>query len=152
MDNFRLSKAPLSMKLLFTSLLCIVGLIYISLLLNIYLVTNMKVAMISEGYGSMEITELAEHAQQFLPFYVIFLFTLPTLLFMFTSYSEKLKRVLAIFPFVVIVIDISSMWLIPYVSKSFSYVLWLAGTILATTFLLLFLLNMYDIWLRKIDK
>lgn len=153
MENFRLAKAPLNWKLLATSLLCVTGLIYIALLLNIYLLTAMKPAMIAEGYGSMEIGELAEHAAEYLPFYAVFLFAVPATLFMFTSYSQKLKTFFAVFPFVIMIIDISSMWLIRYASKGFfSWVLWLAGTILATTFLLLFLLTMYEIWLRKTEK
>lgn len=151
MENFRLSKAPLNWKLLATSLLCVTGLIYIALLVNIYLLTAMKPAMIAEGYGSMEIGELAEHAAEYLPFYAVFLFAVPTTLFMFTSYSQKLKTFVAVFPFAVMVIDISSMWLIRYASKDiFSWALWFAGTILACTFLLLFVLNICDIWLRKL--
>lgn len=152
MINFRVSSAPLSMKLLLTSLLCIVGLIYISLLLHIWQDTEMKPSLIAKGYGSMEAMELADHTHKYLPYYVIYLFAIPTALFMFTSYPEKIKRFFAVFPFLLIVIDIGSMWLIPYASKDFfSWVLLFAGTFLGLTFLLLFMLNVYEIWLKKVS-
>ena len=150
MENFRLSRAPISMKLFLTSLLCIVGLIYISLLVHIWQHTEMKPSLIAKGYGSMEAMELTEHTHKYLPYYALYLFAIPIILFMFTSYSEKIKRIIAVFPFLLIVIDIGSMWLIPYVSQGFfSWVLLFAGTFLGLIFLLLFLLNVYDIWLKK---
>ncbi len=150
MENFRLSRAPISMKLFLTSLLCIVGLIYISLLVHIWQDTEMKPSMIAKAYGSMEAMELTEHTHKYLPYYALYLFAIPVILLMFTSYSEKIKRIFAVFPFFLIVVDIGAMWLIPYVSKDFfSWVLLFAGTFLGLTFLLLFLLNVYDIWLKK---
>lgn len=149
MDSFRISKAPVSIKLLATVLCCIVGLTYITLLANIYIDTEMKPSLIIEAYGQMEYTELSDIAHNYLPYYAVFLFVLPVTMFMFTSYSEKIKRFFAVFPFLVIAADISSMYLIHYLWKGFAYVLWIAGTCLALTFLSLFVLNLYDIWLRK---
>ncbi len=150
MENFRLSRAPMSMKLFLTSLLCVVGLIYISLLLHIWQDTEMKASLIAKAYGSMESLELTEHTHKYLPYYALYLFAIPTILFMFTAYSEKIKRIIALLPFLLILVDIGAMWLIPYVSKGFfSWVLLFAGTFLGLTFLLLFLLNLYDIWHKK---
>lgn len=150
MGNFRLSRAPVSMKLFLTSLLCIVGLIYISLLVHIWQDTDMKPSMIAKAYGSMESLELTDHTHKYLPYYALYLFAIPAVLFMLTSYSEKIKSFFAVLPFFLIVIDIGSMWLIPYVSDNlFSWVLLFAGTLLGITFLLLFMLDIYDIWLRK---
>jgi|WetSurMetagenome_2_1015567.scaffolds.fasta_scaffold660087_2 hypothetical protein len=149
MGDFRLSKAPVSLKLLVTSLFCIIGLTYLTLLLHIWIDTEMKVSMIAKAYGGMEYIELTDHAHTYLPYYWLFLFTIPVTLFMFTSYRENLKRFFAVFPFVVIVGDISSMYLIPYVSTVFATVLWLAGTFLGLTFTALFLLTMYEVWIRK---
>jgi len=152
MENIRLSRQPISMKLLMTVLLCIVGLIYLSLLLHIWQDTEMKPSLIAKGYGSMESLELADHTHKYLPYYAIYLFAIPTILFMFTSYSEKIKRIFAVFPFLLIVVDIGAMWLIPYVSQGFfSWVLLFAGTFLGITFLLLFIFNIYDIWLRRAE-
>lgn len=149
MENIRVSRAPVSMKLLLTSLICISGLIYLVLLYHIFQDCEMKPSLITKGYCSMEAMELTDHAHKYLPYYSIYIFFIPTLLFMFTSFSEKAKRVLAVLPYVLIVIDIASMCLIPLVSKNFSWVLFFAGMFLSATFLLLFVLLMYDIWFRK---
>ena len=149
MKGLRLSRAPLSMRLLVTTLLCMAGLIYISLLIHIWQDTEMKASLIAKAYGSMESLELADHTHKYLPFYTIYLFLIPTTLLMFTSFSERVKSIFAILPFILIVIDIASMWLIPYVHKGFSWVLMFAGSFLAFAFLILFVLNIYDIWLRK---
>ena len=149
MENIRVSRAPVSMKLLMTSLTCISGLIYLVLLYHIFQDCEMKPSLIAKGYCSMESLELTDHAHKYLPYYSIYIFLIPTLLFMFTSFSEKMKRVLAVLPYILIVIDIASMCLIPLVSKSFSWVLFFAGMLLSFTFLLLFVLLIYDIWFRK---
>ncbi len=149
MKNGKLSTAPVSAKLLMTVLLCIVGLIYLSMLLQVYQDTAMKPSLIAEGYGEMEVMELAHHTHIYLPYYALYLFALPVSLFMFSSYSERLKIVAVLLPYTVIVIDIASMWLVPYAHRGFfSYVLWGAGTGLAMMFFALFTLNVYDIWLR----
>ena len=149
MNSFRLSKANISIKLLATSLLCIVGLTYITLLVHIYIDTEMKSSMIAESYGGMEYIELTDHAHFYLPFYAFFLFTIPIAIFLFTSYNEKIKAFFAVFPFLVIVIDIASMYLIAYLWLGFAQVLWLAGTFLGLSFTALFVLTLYDIWLKK---
>jgi len=150
MENFKLSKAPISMKLFMTTLLCMVGLVYLSLLLHIWQDTEMKPALIAKAYGSMESLELADHTHKYLPYYALYLLALPAALFMFTGYSEKIKRIFAVFPFLLIIIDIGTMWLIPYVNQVFfSWVLTFAGTFLALTFLVLYLLDIYDIWIWK---
>lgn len=150
MENLRLSKAPISAKLLMTTLLCMVGLIYLSLLLHIWQDTEMKPALIAKAYGSMESMELADHTHKYLPYYALYLLALPAALFMLTSYSENMKRIFAVLPFVVIIIDIGAMWLIPYAHQVFfSWVLTFAGAFLALTFFTLFLLDVYDIWFKK---
>ena len=144
-----LSTANKSLKLLVTTLLCMVGLIYLTLLAHIFIDTEMKPSIIAQGYGGMEYIELTDHAHNYLPYYTIFIFMLPVILFMFTSFSENLKRFFAVFPFIIIIIDIASMFLIPYVWSGFAYVLWIAGTILGLTFTTLFILINYDIWFNK---
>ena len=150
MENLRISKAPISAKLLMTTLLCMVGLIYLSLLLHIWQDTEMKPALIAKAYGSMESMELADHTHKYLPYYALYLLALPVALFMLTSYSENMKRIFAVLPFVVIIIDIGAMWLIPYAHQVFfSWVLTFAGAFLALTFFALFLMDVYDIWFKK---
>lgn len=150
MDNFKLSQLPIRFKLLASTLLCIIGLIYIILVVNIHIDTELKPSIIIEAYGDMEYIELSANAHNDLPHYSLLIFAIPVFLFMFTSYSKKLKRFIAIFPFVMIVIDVGSMYLIPYLNKFiFSYLLWIAGTCLAITFLLLFIVIQFDMWFKK---
>ena len=150
MDKFRLAELPKHFKLLISSLLIIIGLVYIVLVVNIWIDTELRPSIIIEAYGDMEYIELSANAHIDLPHYSLFIFALPVFLFMFSSYSEKLKRFMAVFPFVMIIADVGSMFLIPYLNKVFfSYTLWLAGTCLAITFLLLFIFIQYDMWFKK---
>ena len=149
MNGMALSKAPASLKLFATMMLLVVGLIYLTLLVHIWIDTEMKASNIAEAYGGMEYIELTDHAHTYLPYYSFFVFLLPVLIFMFTSFGERLKRFFAVLPFIVIVIDIGSMYLIPYLWRGFGWVLFLAGTTLGIMFMFLFALNVYDLWLRK---
>lgn len=149
MELEKLSQAPISMKLVATALFCIIGLIYVTLLFNIFIDTEMKPSVIAEAYGGMEYMEISYHAHTYLPYYALFLFAVPVVIFMFTSYRENIKCFFAVFPFIVIVVDIASMYLIPYVWTGFAWILWLAGTCLGLMFFTLFVLTMYDLWLRK---
>ena len=150
MDKIRLSELPTQFKLLISSLLCIIGLIYIVLVVNIWIDTELRPSIIIEAYGDMEYIELTANAHIDLPHYALFLFAIPVFLFMFSSYPDKLKRFMAVFPFVMVIVDVGSMYLIPYLNKVFfSYTLWLAGTCLAITFLLLFIFVQYDMWFKK---
>jgi len=149
MENFRLSTAPVSTKLLVTSLICVIGLTYLLLVVHIWIDTEMKPSLVSEAYGGMEYMELTDHAHNYLPYYALFLFAIPVGIFMFTSYSENLKRFLAVWPFIVIVIDIASMYLIPYLWTGFGLILWIAGTLLGITLFIMTILTMYDVWLRR---
>ncbi len=147
--GFMIAKSPRSLKLLVTSVLLVVGLVYLTLLTHIWIDTDMKPSNIAEAYGGMEYIELTDHAHTYLPYYSLFLFLPPVLILMFTSYPERLKQFFAVFPFVVSVVDIASMYLIPYLWSGFAWVLFLAGTTLGVTFMLLFVLNLYDVWLRR---
>ncbi|MBN1292244.1 MAG: hypothetical protein JXB48_10425 [Candidatus Latescibacteria bacterium] len=149
MSDLKLSSASLSTKLLVTSLICIIGMIYLTLVVHIWIDTELKPSLVAEAYGNMEYIELTDHAHFYLPYYGLFLFAIPVIMLMFSSYSEIVKRFFAVFPFVVVVIDIASMYLIPYLWKGFAMVLWLAGTCLGTSLFILIVLLMYDVWLRK---
>ena len=149
MENFKLSTAAISTKLLVTSLLCVIGLTYLTLVVHIWIDTEMRPSMVTEAYGGMEYMELTDHAHNYLPYYAIFLFAIPVTVFMFTSYSEKSKSFIAVFPFAVIVLDIASMYLIPYLWTGFGMILWLAGSCLGITLSILFTLTFYDMWLKK---
>lgn len=149
MNNFRLKNLPLSTRLFISLFLCLTGLSYITLLLHIWVDTQMKVSMVMESYGTFEFSELAEHAHRYI-FWFILTFAPTVAVFLATSFSEKLKRFFAIVPMLLIVSDIGSMWLIRYWSKVwFSWQLYLSGLFLAGLFLLMFILINYDLWLKK---
>lgn len=149
MDSYKLTNAPISIKLLATSLFCVIGLIYLILVVHIWIDTEMKPSMVAEAYGGMEYIELTDHAHFYLPYYALFIFAIPIAIFMLTSYNEIIKSFFGVLPFLVIIVDIASMYLIPYLWSGFAMVLWLAGTCLGLSLLALFVMTMYDIWLRK---
>src|SRR6056297_3222949 len=115
----RLSDLPVYFKLFVTMMLCMCGLTYITLLVHIWIDTQMKASMIIEAYGYMEYIELSNLAHDYFPYYTFFLFAVPALVFMFTSFPGGLKGFFGILPFLVIITDIASMYLIPYVWEGF---------------------------------
>ncbi len=150
MELPKLSQLPTSFKLLLSTLLCVIGIVYLVLIVNIYIDTELKPSIITEAYGDMEYIELSANAHIDLPHYALFIFAFPVLVFMFSSYSEPLKRFMAVFPFVMVIADVGSMFLIPYLNKVFfSYTLWAAGASLAITFLYLFIAIHHDLWFKK---
>ncbi len=149
MQDFKLSELPLSKKLFITAILCFIGVVYLLFAFNIYLSTEFSPSLVAESYGYMEYMEITEHTHFYLPYYGLFVFAIPLAIFMFTAYSEKLKCFLGVVPFIVIIFDISLMYLIPYVWSGFGLVLVLVGTSLAITLMIVILLNLYDIWLKK---
>ena len=149
MEKFRLSTAPLSIKLLATSLLMIIGCTYITLVVHIWIDTEMRPSLVAEAYGGMEYIELTDHAHYYLPYYGLWILAIPVTLLMMTSFGEKVKIFFATAPFIVAIVDISSMYLIPYLWTGFAMVLWLAGTFIGTSLLIMMLMIMYDTWLRR---
>ncbi|PJC48410.1 MAG: hypothetical protein CO035_03650 [Candidatus Omnitrophica bacterium CG_4_9_14_0_2_um_filter_42_8] len=150
MANFKLKDLPLSAKLFISLFLCVMGLSYITLLLHIWVDTEMKVSMIMESYGAFEFSELVDNAHRYIFWFALTFAPVVALLF-FTSFGEKLKRFFAVLPMLMIVSDIGSMWLTRYLSKTwFSWQLYLSGMSLAALFLIMFLLINYDIWFKKV--
>ncbi len=149
MEKFKLSTASISTKLLVTSLLCIVGLTYLLLVVHIWIDTELKPSLVAEAYGGMEYIELTDHAHYYMPYYGLWVLAIPVTLLLLTSFSERVKIFFASFPFIVTVIDILSMYLIPYLWLGFAYVLWIAGTCIGTSLFIVTLMVLYDTWLRK---
>lgn len=151
MNNFKLCKAPLSWKLLLTMAIMGMGITYLILALHIYIDTNFQVSAIKQAYGGMEWIELTDHTHKYFPYYGIYIFAFALFIFVLgTSYPEWLKRLVAIVPTCLIVLDIGSMWAIPYINADiFSWGLFLAGNFLALTFFAIAVLSLYDIWFRK---
>lgn len=151
MEFFKLSKAPLSLKILVTMAIFGIGITYLILALHIYIDTNFQVSMIKKAYGGMEWIELTDHTHKYFPYYGIYIFAFALFIFVLgTSYPEWLKRLVVIVPNCLIVLDIASMWAIPYINADiFSWGLFLAGNLLALSFAIIATLSLYDIWFRK---
>jgi len=149
MKTFKLSTASLSTKTLITSLILTIGLVYLTLVFQKYLDTGMSPFQVAEGYEYMEYIELTDQAHLYLPYYSLFIFAAPVFLLMFSSFSEGIKRFFAVFPFIVIFFDTISIFLIPYVSKVFAFLLWSTGSILGITLAAVFIMLVYDVWVRK---
>ncbi len=145
MEKIKLRNMPLSVKIFVSLMLCIAGLSYLTLLGSIYIDTDLKVVNIIKGYADMEYMELTAHSFKYI-FWFFGMFSIVGASFLLTSYSEKVKRVFATIVPLFIVSDIGSMWL---VSKShwFAYQLFASGAVLATSFLTMFLLAQYEIWI-----
>ena len=151
MKDFKISSASFSIKLFLTILLCIVGLTYATLIVQKWVDTGEWPFMVSEGYQYMEYIELTDYVHIYLPYYWLFLFAIPITMFMLTSFSETLKRFFAVFPFIIIILDSISVYLIPYVWNGFAMLLWLTGATLGVTFLMLFILTLKDMWFSKVS-
>ena len=138
---------PQSFKLFISLLMCVLGLCYLTFLGSIWNDTEMKIAMIIEGYGTFDSIELVEHSFKYM-YWFLGTFGVTGFVFLLTCYPEKLKRIFAAVTPIFIILDISAAWLIRY-HDIFAWQLMVSGFVLATCFLAMFLLIQYDLWLKK---
>ncbi len=132
------------MKFFVSLMLCLLGVNYLLLLIQIWLDTGMTVDGILRAYRSFEPGELVEHSAKYL-FWFLWTFGVSGFLFFNTSYFEKIKRVFAILVPLTIASDIASMWLIRYFDW-FAWQLFGSGFVLAASFLGMFCLIQYELW------
>ncbi|MFZ5800375.1 MAG: hypothetical protein ACOY3D_03230 [Candidatus Omnitrophota bacterium] len=138
-----------STRLFVVSFMCVLGLSYIPLLLNIWIDTQMKIGNIQQAYGTFEFAELVEHTGRYISWFAFtFGFAVLTLI-LCTDYSEKIKSIFAVLPFILIVSDIGSMWLIRYAAPIFCWQLWFSGLSLAICFLAIFWLTIRHVLFVK---
>ena len=154
MEFFKLSKAPLSVKVLATCAMLGIAITYMVLALHIYIDTEFNPDMIGEAYSTFEWIELTDQTHDYFPYYGIYIFAFALFIFVLgTGYSEKLKIFITLFVGAMIIIDIGSMWAIPYIHAGiFKWALFFAGNFLALTFGTLFVLTLYDVWLKDRKK
>ena len=151
MESIKLFKENMSLKLLITFAIFGMCLTYGILVAHIYIDTEFQVSNIEEAYSTFDWIELVDQTHKYLPYYGIYLFAFALLIFVLgTSYSQRVKIPMVIIPNCLIFIDIGSMWAIRYVHAGiFSWVLFIAGTLLGLSFAMIIVLSLYDIWLRK---
>lgn len=70
-------------------------------------------------------------------------------IFLLTSVKENWKRLIVSIPFVAIVLDIGSFWLIRYVAPQFVILMIFSGMLMGTSFLVFFLVPIYEMWIKK---
>ncbi len=156
MMNFKISAAPKVIKLTLTFFLLVIALGYLMGLLNVYDKSHLSYdgtvkhirgseeEMIYEkGFGDMVSTSHTHISG----WAMMFLFVIG--IFLFSSFSGKLKGILSVLSFVFIVLDQIAMWLTRYVAEPFAWVFMFSGAVMAFLFYLLIAFNLYELLLRK---
>jgi len=137
---------PHSVKLFANFALILASLCYLSLLASIWFDTQMSIALITEGYGDMDPIELVQHTLRY-SLWFFSIFVIMGGLFMTTRFKEGVKRVVAITVPLLVISDLGAAWLVKF-GPLFAWQLWISGFCLALSFLVLFVLIQYDLWVR----
>ena len=190
--NLRLSKMPLSVKLLFTAALLSLGTGYLFAMSNVALkvgftpeeatlkyygneasraaleeMTDTEVSAYEAGVSgeeemSFDDFEAAEaESEPLVPvptfealvteghfhlFGYVSIFFICGIIIVFADIAKWLKGTLVLAPFIASVFDIWSMLLTRFVSPNFAYLLIFSGMIMAMSFLLVFVISIYQLW------
>ncbi|MFQ6091388.1 MAG: hypothetical protein ACE5OR_01700 [bacterium] len=156
MDNFRLSTAPASVKMLFTAFLLTMGIGYLVALANLYDKTEITYQGIVKHYQgaeeelvyTKELSELLELSHVHL-LGMPMMFLLLGLIFALSSLSENLKGIIVVIPFAALLLEVSSVWLTRYVAAPFAGLMIFAGLLSGFSFLVLFLVPLWEMWFKK---
>ena len=143
-EPIRLRNLPLPTRLFISLIVSLLGINYLFLLLSIWMDTRMDIAMIIEGYRSFETVELLEHSFKYL-FWFIGAFGVSVGLFLFSSYSQKIKTFFVMVTPFLVISDIGSMWAVRF-SSWFAIQMYFSGFLLAVSFLALFILLQKELW------
>jgi hypothetical protein len=73
------------------------------------------------------------------------------LIIVFAAIPRWLKGTLVLAPFIASVLDIWSMLLTRFVGAGFAWLLVISGTIMALSFLLVFVISIYQLWFQKTE-
>lgn len=71
------------------------------------------------------------------------------LIFSFTAFARPIRLIVCSLPFIAVLLDIGSWWLIRLISPVFAYVTLLGGALIGLSFALLILGSLYDMWWRR---
>ncbi|MCK5527369.1 MAG: hypothetical protein KAJ05_09480 [Candidatus Latescibacteria bacterium] len=158
MQDFKLSTAKTSTKLLVTVFLLTMGLGYLMAMVNVgvqagftyqsvseHMIGNEEEMIYPKEFASLvgtSHTHLFGHPPMFLLLGAIFLLT---------SVSEKFKKILLPIPFIAVVLDMGSLWLTRYVAPGFAYLTIFSGMVMGLSFFVLFVIPLYEMWLKKVD-
>lgn len=154
LNEYRLSRARTSMKLLVTMFLICMALAYLMALFNTYDKTHFTYSGIVANYRGneeeliypKELPEMIEISHPHL-LGMPMMFLLLCVILMFTSANESLKKGIVFLSFAAIILDVGSFWLTRYVAPQFAILMFLAGLLMGVCFLLLFIIPFWEMWL-----
>ena len=153
--NYRLEQAGASQKILFTCFLLFVGIGYLMGIANIHnntgfsytgLVVHYRGDTQQEVPQDLAITKLVHHNHVHL-FSLSMLFLLVGTIFSFTSLPEKAKCLFMPAPFLGMLVDFSSFWLIVLKAPFFAWISIIFGAFMAVSFFLLIGRPIYEMWI-----
>ena len=156
MNGLFLPALPKYAKVTITFFLLLIGLTYLVGVVNIYNKTKFTVQGAIENERGSE--EKMIYAKEFGDLVSVththlggwaMLFMWVLLFFLFSTYSPKLKGVLGSLPFLLAPLDAAGMWLTRYAAPGFAYLLMVAGFLMATTFGLVLVLDLINLWWGK---
>lgn len=159
MKDFRLSEANLSFKFLVSAFLIIVGIGYVFGLLNIYNNTGLSyTGLVTHYRGDVKTLSVPPefafsklvHEHHVHLFSLAMLFFLVGIVFSLTQLPELPKAILVVTPFVGMLLDFTSFWLVVFVSPVFAWLAILFGACMATSFFLIIGRPLYEMWVLPI--
>ena len=151
MKDFRLSEANFSFKVLVSFFLLIVGLGYVFGLINIYNNTGFSYTGLVTHYRGdvpkeFAFAKLVQHNHVHL-FSLAMLFFQVGIIFSLTQIPEFLKAILIAIPFLGMLLDFTSFWLLTFVSPVFAWFSICFGGGMALSFFLLIGRPLYEMWI-----
>ena len=156
MNQFSLSGMSKDKKLLVTFFILCMALAYVVALINVYDKTQFTYKGTVEHYVGneeelifpKEFSQMVEMSHPHL-LGMSMMYMLLCSIFVFSSVSELLKKIIITLSFGSIVIDLGSTWLIRYGAPQFAILMIVAGIVMALCFLIMFLIQLKDMWLTK---
>ena len=153
--KFHLQEAPLSLKVLFTAFLFLVSIGYTFGLLNIYNNTGFSYTGVVVHYRGSEtekdvpkefaVAKLVQENHVHL-FGLSMLFLLVGFIFSLTNLPEIIKCFFVAAPFLGMLLDFTSFWLLVFASPFFAWLSILFGSLMAISFFLLIGRPLYEMW------
>lgn len=158
MQELRLSQFQASLKILISFFLIIVAIGYIFGLINIFNNTGLSYTGIVTHYrGGEELSVPPEFAFSKLIqehhvhiFALSMLFLMVGVIFTFTSLPEWAKVVFVAAPFVGMILDMTSFWLLVFVAAPFAALAMGVGGFMAISFFLLLGRPLYEMWVLPV--
>ncbi len=159
MRNLKLSEANLSFKVLVTFFLLTVGIGYVFGLIHIYTDVGFSYTGIVTHYrgqgGKPDLPpELAFakliHVHHIHIFAISMLLMLIGTIFTLTELPELMKTIFVAMPFVGMILDFSSFWLLAFASPIFALSAMIFGGLMAFSFFLIIGRPLYEMWILPI--